>query len=274
MHIDGFCEPLVDPAIVDQVHAAARRRSKAHRNRRTGSNGKHIQPLTPGISLVYPLSGLVRCGKCKASMVPTKSGSANPSSAGDYYYRCPSAADGRCPHKRYLRGPWLWRTVVSLLRDKLFLQPDNADADPNWLPELMSEVGAALRRQFTDGKSDRSLFERELRQIQENEKGWTSSLANPQLSQLVRREIESQFEKGLHRKLEIEALLKKLDSARAGVEAAVDKSAALDRISRLHELLAGANVSDLNVELFRHIRVDSIRSRLDCHDSCDQTRCI
>ena len=33
----------------------------------------------------------------------------------------------------------------------------------------------------------------------------------------------------------------------------MDKSAALDRISRLHELLAGANVSDLNVELFRHI---------------------
>jgi len=270
LYIEEFCEPLVDAAVVESVHAAARTRSEAHRSQTAAGHDKHIHALTPGLSLVYPLAGLIRCGKCNAAMVPTKSGAVSKSAACYYYYRCPSAMDGRCENKRYLRGRWIWETVVSLLRDELFPQFEDQDKTPDWLPELMAEVGADLQDRFATKQNDRPLLERELQQIEEKRKGWSESLASSQLSHLVRREIEAQFEKGLHRKQEIESLLDQIDSSDTRVETLVDKTAMLDRISHLHEVLAGANASDMNIELFRHI--ESIQFHPDLSVTIRATR--
>jgi site-specific DNA recombinase len=75
--VPDFCEPLVSREIWDKVQTVRKARGEAikcARARHTRASGKQIVPLAAGMTLKYPLTGLVRCGVCGASMRPNRSG--------------------------------------------------------------------------------------------------------------------------------------------------------------------------------------------------------
>jgi hypothetical protein len=257
IYIEGFCEGIVAPEIVDKVHADVRKRSEKVLELRAAkeqADGKLIQPTSAGLVLVYPLTGLVRCAICGAAMRPSKSGAKSKDSASYYYYRCPCAGDGRCSNKLYLRGPWLWKVVIARLREVLFPLPGDADQScPDWLPELIAEVRSDLIRQLDHDQDCGPMLQKEAKDIEGKASGWTETLSKRDLSPLVRSQVEQQLNVALQRKQEIEGELDMLASGKEHVEEVLDPKAAIDRLCRLDEVLTGANPSDINVELSRHI---------------------
>ncbi|MFH1922068.1 MAG: recombinase zinc beta ribbon domain-containing protein, partial [Planctomycetota bacterium] len=257
IYVEGFCEGIVDAEIVEKVHADVRVRSEKImelRAARKKADGKQIQPLNVGLILVYPLTGLVRCAICGAAMRPSKSGAKSKDSASYYYYRCPCAGDGRCSNRLYLRGPWLWEVVIARLREVLFPLVSGAGCScPDWLPELIAEVRSDLIRRLDQDQDRRPMLEKESKDIDGKAAGWTETLSKPDLSSLVRTQIVQHLNVALQRKQEIEAELDMLASGKEHVEEVLDPKAAIDRLCRLDDVLAGTNPSDINVELSRHI---------------------
>lgn len=216
IYVEGFCEPIVDPVIVDKVHADVRRRSERQqqlRKAKKNNDGKQIQPLSSGLILVYPLAGLVRCGRpdCGVAMLPTKSGAKSKDAASYYYYRCPCAGDGRCSNKLYLRGPWLWEVVIARLRERLFPLPDETGTCPAWLSELIAAVRPDLLRRLEADQDRRPILKKEFHDIDSKRAGWNESLSKPDLPSPVRTQIEKQYGAALQRQEEINVELDMLE---------------------------------------------------------------
>lgn len=251
--VEEFCEPLVAAEIVDKVHADVEARSQkllALRMAKSKSNGKQIKPLDPGLILVYPLTGMVRCGICGAAMRPSRSGAKSKRSASYYYYRCPCAGDGRCRNKIYLRGPWLWEVVIARLRDTLF--PLGNQSMPA-LKLLIDEVRAEVQQKLRGEQDARPSLERELANIASKVKGWTATLSHDNLSPLVREQVEIEFAAALDRKQIIQDEIALLTSASGKIEEMLDAAVVVERLQRLEAVLASGPASDINVELSRHI---------------------
>ncbi len=118
-HVSEFCPPIVDRDIWDTVQSVRnerRRRTKAQR----ANDEKLIEPLVPGVSLKYLLTGLVRCGFCGASMRPSMSGRTSKSGKTYCYYVCPRSIDGNCENKQSVPEEWLRNLVVERIRTQLF----------------------------------------------------------------------------------------------------------------------------------------------------------
>jgi hypothetical protein len=78
--VHEFCEPLVPKERYGRVRASINTRKAARATRKAAKEqgqGKLIKALTPGISLVHPLAGLVCCGHCSAAMNAKTSGRAS-----------------------------------------------------------------------------------------------------------------------------------------------------------------------------------------------------
>ncbi len=195
IYVEGFCECIVDAGIVDKVHANVQKRSETVLDLRAAkkeSDGKQIQPLSAGLILVYPLTGLVRCAICGAAMRPSKSGAKSKDAACYYYYRCPCAGDGRCENKLYLRGPWLWEVVIARFREVLFPLPATEECScPHWLPELIADVRTDLFGRLEQDQDRRPMLEKESQDIDSKLTGWMETLSKSDLSSLVRRKSNS-----------------------------------------------------------------------------------
>jgi site-specific DNA recombinase len=254
---DNFCEGIVPADIVHKVHADFRKRSERLLQLRAAKgdeDGKQIKPLSAGLILVYPLSGLVRCAKCTASMRPSKSGAKSDCARVYYYYRCPCANDDRCPNKLYLRGDWLWEVVVARLREVLFPLPaDGEQRCPGWLPEFIAEVRSELASRLEQGQDRRPLLIKELHEIDGRIAGWTATLSKPDLSSLARTHLEQELDQTLQRKQEIAVELDLLENGKKHVTEILNVERAIERLRRLDEVLCTGNPSDINEELSRHI---------------------
>ena len=252
VYVEGFCEPLIERDVYDWVQQMRRERSdriRAARARNQESNGQQIKPLAPGVILKYPLTGLVRCAKCGASMRPNKAGGAD-----YFYYVCPSYLDGRCANRRRVRGDWLWRVFVARLRERLFPLGENGDGvAPAWLAELMDELRAELQRLAEQDQGRRPLLQRELANIDARIHGWTQSLGNPGLPLSVRHKIEAEFDQATARRQQLEADLSGLDYEAKRVDEILDVDLAVKRLRHLDEVLARGNPTAVNVELARHV---------------------
>ncbi len=264
IYIEDFCEPIIDSSVIDKVSADVRRRSQSImklRESKKSTDGKQVQPLNQGLTLVYPLTGLVRCAECGAAMRPSKSGAKSKTAASYYYYRCPCANDGRCTNRLYLRGPWLWQVVVARLRETLFpLDENNKQKHPAWLCELIAEVRSDLVQRLENNQDRKPLLERELKDIDAKVAGWTNSLSKPDLSTLVRVQIEQQLGEALERKQIIEVELETLSAGDEQIDESLDPQAAVDRLLRLDEVFVKGNPSDINVELSLHIESIQVSS--------------
>ncbi len=121
LRVPNFCEPLVTREDWEQVAAVRLRRSRKAESGETSENDKQIQPIAPGFSLTYLLSGLVRCGECQSAMRSITSGRKGKDGKTYAYYACPKAiTGGGCPDTKYVPEEWLRQTVVNHLTSRLF----------------------------------------------------------------------------------------------------------------------------------------------------------
>jgi hypothetical protein len=124
--VPDFCEPIVTRELWDAVASlrqVRRERMKNARRRPTEDNGKLIVAPAPGMVLKYLLTGLLRCGLCGRSMVPSSSAiyEAKDGQAKRYvYYGCPGHLAGVYPNGKKIPEPWLRRMVVAKVRERLF----------------------------------------------------------------------------------------------------------------------------------------------------------
>ena len=260
LYIEDFCTPMIDPAMWDKVRAMRQARGQQMRDIRAvhhAGNGKQITPLAPGIVLKYPLTGLVRCGLCGATMQPSKSGAKSPFAASYYYYRCPVHVDKRCDNKIYLPGNWLWQTVVTMIREHLFpMTSEDGSTPPAWLGELVEQVRIELLRSGEQDRDRRPLLEQELADLDKKIQGWSQSLASPNLSGQARQHVEQELNTAVEKKQQVEIDLQGLGHHADRVDELVDTRDVLDRLERLDQVLASDNPTEVNNELLRHI--DSI----------------
>ncbi len=126
LRIPDYCEALVSREIWDVVNAMAQQRR--HRSPSTKEDGavsdKLIKIRAPGVSIKYPLSGLVFCSECGCRMRATSTGvykakDGNPRRYTNY--SCPGFASGRCLNATKVREEWLRHTVIRLLLNRLTL---------------------------------------------------------------------------------------------------------------------------------------------------------
>jgi len=259
IYVKDFCEPIIDWDRWDRVqkirtHRSARMKAVRARNRKP--NGKHIQPVAPGVVLKNALSGLVRCPTCKCAMRPNRSGGEQ-----YFYYGCPRYWDGRCSNGRKVRGDWLWERFVALVRERLFpLSGSDSGEVPRWVEELMAEVCTELGQLHAQKQNHRPLLERECAGLENQIAGWSQTLSNNELTQVVRRRIEVDFNRAVVRQQQLEAELAGLDNEAHRAKEMLRADAAIERLHRLHDILADTNPTAINLELARHVEAIFIHS--------------
>lgn len=129
IRVEDFCQPLVDLPLWERVQQYRRIRAARMAASRTASSNREpdkcIAPLTPGLSVNYLLSGLVRC-ECDRAMIASSSAvyHAKDGSERRYVsYVCPAYLSGACENGTRIPEEWLRRTVVDLIMRRL-LPPD------------------------------------------------------------------------------------------------------------------------------------------------------
>lgn len=171
-----------------------------------------------------------------------------------FYYGCPRHYDGRCSNRRKVRGDWLWKIFVTMVREKLFPLPGPGDDNvPGWVRELMTEVRVELNALLVQKQNHRPVLERERADLENQIAGWSQSLANPSLAQTVRRHIEEEFNRASARQQQLQTELAGLDHENKRADDLLRGDAAIERLHHLHELLADSNPTAVNLELARHV---------------------
>jgi DNA invertase Pin-like site-specific DNA recombinase len=256
---DDYCEPLISREVRNRVRERRQARGmkmKAFRAAKRKPNGKQLLPIMPGLVLKYPLSGLVRCSMCGASMAPSTSSSGSVSGR-EYnylYYRCPERYDGCCQNRIYVPGHWLFQVVVAAIRERLFpLHREGHEHEPDWLEELVSEVRADIQAQASYKRDDRPLLEAEQKGLLDQVAGWRVSLSKSDLSVQVRELLEVDCQQALTRVTVIKDQLQAFQRQNETAEELVNVQEVLERVHRLHEVLKTGNPTDINVELSKHI---------------------
>ncbi len=263
IRVPGFCEAIIGPDEWEEVQRIRRPRSEAAKKiaqRREAMPGKNVQPLDPGTVLKYPLTGLVRCGVCGASMSVNSSGTLGANGKRYAYRVCPTALAGACPNKFHVPEDWLWKAVIARLRARLFPSPSTGQCTasevtevPDWVPELFAEVQAEWQRLRREDGDRRPRWQQELSDLDKNISGWIQSLSNPDLPAPARQLVERRVEESSNRKSQIEGQLSALDREEEQLNEALDPKAVLQALGRLDQVLASGNASATNVELSLHI---------------------
>lgn len=259
--VEGFCEPIVSREVWDEVQELRRVRAAARPSpRRTNSREERaLAPVSHGLVMTYPLTGLVRCGSCGRSMIPASS-SPYTSVSGDIRryvnYRCPALASGACDNRIGVPEDWLRRTVMQSLSTHLGLTApidgDPADSE-TVMVELIELVNQALKRHVSEQPSAAAAIEAEIAAIDQNVSGWRQSLGRPDLMQAIRCDLEQQWEKAADRKQILERQLRDEVRQRQRQELVVDREEIQHRVQSLHEAIVGENATLANLQLSLHI---------------------
>lgn len=128
-----------------------------------------------------------------------------------------------------------------------------------WFDKLVAEVDAALNEMFKRRETQMPPLEDEKRALENQVKGWSQSLAKPDLPGNVRLHIEQQYEEALQRIGDIELSVAGRLAESQSLRTVTDPAAVAERLSRLDQVLAGNNPSMGNIELAHHI------DRIDCY---------
>lgn len=252
----NFCEAVIPVDLFERVQRVRNARSeKIINSRKHGeelSPEKLIAPQGRGLTLKYPLTGMIRCHCCKASMRPTPSG--RKSKGGDryVYYTCPRYLEGSCENGHGVSEEPLREAVFARLRARMF-PVDAGDGALPWYPELVHLVRQDLQR-FREQEPDRETATRqEIKELDRQLAGWGMTLGEPSLPTVVRNDIIVKYEQAKLRKQQLE------DDAQAGhalhryVEAMLDPRIVIGQLQKLGEILAAFNPTLVNLELSKHI---------------------
>ncbi|QDT32009.1 hypothetical protein [Thalassoglobus polymorphus] len=107
-----------------------------------------------------------------------------------------------------------------------------------------------LRPSEVDVKAD---LEREYTELVARIRGWKQSLGDPNLSEILRRELQADWERDHVRMDEIQQKLHSLASHTQIVDELVNPELVAEHVLRLSETLSGENASAMNVLLAQHI---------------------
>lgn len=124
---------------------------------------------------------------------------------------------------------------------------------PSWLPELMDQVNAGLRKSGEGKQERRPALEAELQELTEKIQGWNVSLARPTLPDAVREAIELQWGEAEERRQELKAQLAELTQADLQAEELVEPDQVVRKLERLADVLAETDPTRGNLELSLHI---------------------
>lgn len=258
IRVPDFCEPIVPREVFDQVQAYHRARTRDRENpdcsRGPGS----------GVNYRYPLTGLVRCGHCNASMVPNSSSTYKAKSGEERNYCsyvCPNSHAGSCRNRKRIKEDWLRSQIIGKLRERLF--PDGLDGIESLeilCKEVQRLVDQSRRTQRDQADSLAPILEAERKQLAIKIQGWSESLAKPGLNECLRVEIEGLYGTALSRTKEIDLALERERADNRCIQESISKDRILASLERLHEVLAGDCANLTNLELSTHI------DRIDCFE--------
>ncbi|MCH9033551.1 MAG: hypothetical protein IID42_03505 [Planctomycetes bacterium] len=124
---------------------------------------------------------------------------------------------------------------------------------PSWLPELMELVRRELSRLTENQHDQRPALEQEVKVLDGKIKGWSESLAKPDLTTALRTAIESDWSVALERRQEIENILTEREAQSEQADRIVDESEVLRRLEQLADVLADNNPTMGNLHLSLHI---------------------
>ena len=99
----------------------------------------------------------------------------------------------------------------------------------------------------------RAELEREHSELEVRSRGWKQSLGDPNLSEVLRRELQADWERDHARMDEIQQQLHSLASHTQIVDELVNAELVAEHVLRLSETLSGENASAMNVLLAQHI---------------------
>ena len=128
-----------------------------------------------------------------------------------------------------------------------------------WFVELVAEIEEALNEMSKRTETQMPPLEDEKRELENQVKGWSQSLANPNLPINLRQHIEPQCDAALQRIADIDIAIDGRLAESRSLHTVADPSQVAERLSRLDKVLAGNNPPMGNIELAHHI------DRIDCH---------
>ena len=283
---NDFCEPIVTKELFEQVQAILDRNRSACIERRKEKSGKHIKSRVGGLSLAYPLSGLVVCSHCGGFMRAVKSGKNSPAGRKYVYYTCDNSKLARCcANSSSIPESWLLKVVIGKIRERILglkSTDDTASCDrllidsgmkavdtqhsvncgsagclpdistSSWYQELVRVIAEELDRSQMDQTETRVEMVKQVDALQGSLGGWMQSLANPDLPAETRRMIEQQFAEVSGKVKEIEQRIQKTLNSDS-VKRLVAPERIRESLLKLDEVLAVMNPSRVYLELARHI---------------------
>jgi DNA invertase Pin-like site-specific DNA recombinase len=256
--IPDFCEPLISTDLFRRVNALTQARSEASqlaRATKQAASAKLIEPLSRGLVLKHILTGIVRCGHCRASMRPVPS-SGKGKAGQEYhylYYCCPRKAIGACTNDYYVPEPPLREAAVSRIRARLFPLSGNVDGVPEWFPGLVQEIDHELVDRRPEAATRHAALKASLKAIIDRIVGWQLSLGNSRLARKVRADIEELYATATEEKAAIEIALTEFEAVQKQAAVLANPRIVVERLKRLDDVLAANNPTLGNVELSKHI---------------------
>lgn len=129
----------------------------------------------------------------------------------------------------------------------------NSRCSTEFIQELFDEVETCLKELAVAEPDQRPMHEQEQESIRSKKKGWTQTLANADLAECIRREIESEWEAAENRLAEIETELAALDATQIDLSQQITHQDIQARLDRLADILAKNDPTSGNLELSLHI---------------------
>jgi hypothetical protein len=264
VRVPDFCPPIISREDWDVVQALRQQRSQrilAGRARNKVKDVKQLQPLAPGMTLKYLLTGLVFCAHCGARMAPCSSIGASTTGKRLAYYRCLGRASAACINGRYVREDLLRKAVIGRIRAHLFPVPVVAEGTemtvPPWLGKAMDRIGQDLRAMAAQQPDPGPALQQQIQELQQRMAGWTVSLGKSDLPAALRHDLETQYAQAAQDLSEVQQKLAQSQNGQQTIADVLDVRVALERLRRLDQVLAGGNVTAGNLELSLHIdRID------------------
>jgi DNA invertase Pin-like site-specific DNA recombinase len=249
IRVEGFCEPIATKEILDQVDANLMLRMKV---RPQNDDGAESNPAR-GVCYKHPLTGLVRCGRCGASMVPnstapytTKSGTKHSYCS----YMCPNGRTQACGNRKRIKEEWLRETIIGKIMERL--TPDDESVS-ELVEEARQMVADYRQRSQPDPEASLACLTAELEQLEAQVRGWAETLAKPDLHRRLRDNLVSQTSGAYDRIEKIEQEIEEFAAEENVLEAAVQPIEVSSNLRRLHAVLLGECPTATNLELSMHI---------------------
>lgn len=253
LRVPNFCVPICEPELLQKVDAGILLRAR--------KQSKKTTP-TRGVNYRYPLTGLVRCGNCQASMVPNSTSpytSKNGETKVYCSYACPNSRNGICQNDVRVKEQWLREAVVGKITQRLF---SGEEARRGLINQVRKMVEAQRVQDHAQHESIIPELESELVKLQDQVSGWSISLGQPQIPLRLRTKLIADSGEALERIDKIEQLINTQESESAVFDRIVKPSEIEDRLDKLGEVLEGECPTSMNLELSMHI------DRIDCfHDN-------